>query len=193
MALTSAVAVPASHILVRSYLGETFGVDAAGYWEAMWRLSTAYLILVSTTLGVYYLPRLSEIKHANDIKLEIIQGYKVILPVAVLSAFLMYFMRDVIIAVLFTKDFTPMRDLFAWQMIGDTLKVASLILGYVLAARAYVAWYILSEILFSMFFYLLVVSLSENYGLVSASLSHAINYFVHAVFMYFVLRSKKVI
>lgn len=62
MAVTSAVCVPVSHILVRNHLGETFGQEYAGYWEAMWRLSAAYLMLVTTTLSVYYLPMLSELK-----------------------------------------------------------------------------------------------------------------------------------
>ena len=65
MALTSAACMPLSHILVRNHLGETLGWEAAGYWEAMWRLSAAYLMLVTTTLSVYYLPRLSELKQAG--------------------------------------------------------------------------------------------------------------------------------
>lgn len=56
MALTTAACVPVSHILVRNYLGSEFGWETAGYWEAMWRLSTAYLLLVTTTLGLYFYP-----------------------------------------------------------------------------------------------------------------------------------------
>src|SRR5690606_30557851 len=80
MALTSAACVPLSHIMIRNHLGETLGWEAAGYWEAMWRLSAAYLMLVTTTLSVYYLPKLSELQDPSDIKKEILQGYKIILP-----------------------------------------------------------------------------------------------------------------
>ena len=52
MALTSATCVPLSHILIRNHLGKTLGWEAAGYWEAMWRLSSGYLTLITTTLGV---------------------------------------------------------------------------------------------------------------------------------------------
>jgi PST family polysaccharide transporter len=78
MSLTSAATVPVSQILVRNHYGQTLGWDAAGYLEAMWRLSSTYLMFVTTTLSVYYLPRLSELKSYNDIKREIIQGYKII-------------------------------------------------------------------------------------------------------------------
>ncbi len=94
MALTSAVCVPFSHILIRNHLGETLGWEAAGYWEAMWRLSGAYLMMVTTTLGVYYLPRLSELQGAADIKYEIILGYKIILPVAAGCGVIIYVLRD---------------------------------------------------------------------------------------------------
>jgi PST family polysaccharide transporter len=77
MALTTAATVPLSHIMIRNHLGQTLGWEAAGYWEAMWRLSGAYLLLVTTTLSVYYLPRLSEIKGKDQIRKEIFYGYKI--------------------------------------------------------------------------------------------------------------------
>ncbi len=76
MALTSAACVPLSHILIRNHLGETIGWNAAGYWEAMWRLSAAYLMVVTTTLSVYYLPKLSELKDYKDIKRKLYKAIK---------------------------------------------------------------------------------------------------------------------
>lgn len=193
MALTSAACVPVSHILVRNHLGETLGWEAAGYWEAMWRLSAAYLMVVTTTLSLYYLPRLSELKESSGIKKEIIQGYKMILPVAALSGLVIYLLRDFIIELLFTTDFSPMRELFAWQMLGDTLKIGSWILGYVLTARAFTGVYILSEVIFSFLFYFFVWLLSWKFGFEGVSMAHALNYLLHFLFMYFVLRSKRIL
>lgn len=78
MALTTAATVPLSQIFIRNHLGQTLGWEAAGYWEAMWRLSGAYLMFASTTISVYYLPRLSELSTGVEIKREILSGYKVI-------------------------------------------------------------------------------------------------------------------
>ncbi|NWC77703.1 O-antigen translocase [Pseudomonas sp. P7759] len=189
MALSSALCVPISHILVRNHLGETFGWQSAGYWEAMWRLSSAYLMLVTTTLSVYYLPKLSELKESKDIKNEILQGYKVIFPVAIACGLIMYFLRDFIISVLFTSDFLPMRDLFGWQMLGDVLKIASWILGYVLAARAYWKIFVFSELFFALLFYVLVVVFS-SFELESAVIAHAVTYALHFCFMFAVMKKK---
>lgn len=189
MALSSALCMPISHILVRNHLGVTFGWESAGYWEGMWRLSSASLMLATTTLSVYYLPRLSELEDAKFIKAEILKVYKLIFPVAVVCGLVMYLLRDFIISVLFTSDFLPMRDLFGWQMIGDILKIASWVLGYVVAAKAYWRVFIISEILFALLFYVLVISLSVL-GLKSAVVAHAIAYGIYLVFMFLVLKKK---
>lgn len=190
MALTSAACVPVSHILIRNHLGETLGWDAAGYWEAIWRLSAAYLMLVTTTLSVYYLPKLSELKDASEIISEIIQGYRIILPVAAVSGLMIYLLRDLIIRILFTEDFEPMKQLFAWQMVGDTLKIGSWILAYLMLGKAMTKLFIVSEIIFSGLFYGLTVIFTEILGLEGVALAHAINYLIYwAVMALLILRS----
>ena len=183
MALTSAACVPVSHILIRTHLADTLGMDAAGYWEAMWRLSGAYLMLVTTTLSLYYLPKLSELKDPKEIKAEILQGYKIILPVAAACGLVIYLLRDFIIGVLFTFDFIPMRDLFAWQMVGDTLKIGSWILAYLMLGKAMMKLFIASEIVFAAGFYGWTYFLTGMYGLEGATIAHAINYAIYWVVM----------
>ncbi|WP_421911073.1 O-antigen translocase [Marinobacter sp.] len=190
MALTSAACVPVSHILIRNHLGETLGWDAAGYWEAMWRLSAAYLMLVTTTLSVYYLPKLAELQKNSEIKREIIQGYKIILPAAAACGLAIYLLRDFIIRVLFTADFMPMESLFAWQMVGDTLKIGSWILSYLMLGKAMMKLFIVSEILFASIFYALTVAFTKIIGLEGVVLAHAVNYLLYWIVMaIFIVRS----
>lgn len=183
MALTSAACVPVSHILIRGHLSATLGWDAAGYWEAMWRLSSAYLMLVTTTLSLYYLPRLSELKDPLEIKKEIIQGYKIILPFAACCGLVIYLFRDLIISVLFTQDFSQMRELFAWQMVGDTLKIGSWILSYVMLGKTMVKLFIVSEVVFAASFYGWTYLLTNVYGLEGVTIAHAVNYMIYWVVM----------
>jgi len=195
MALTSAACGPLSHILIRNHLGETLGWDAAGYWEAMWRLSTAYMMLVTTTLSVYYLPKLSELQKYSDIKREILQGYKIILPAAAACGLTIYLLRDFIIRVLFTADFVPMESLFAWQMVGDTLKIGSWILAYLMVGKAMTKLYIASEIVSAGMFYGLTVVFTKTMGLDGVALAHSVNYAIYwllmAVFIVKVLNKQR--
>lgn len=187
MALTSTACVPVSHILIRNHLGETFGWESAGYWEAIWRLSAAYLMLATTTLGVYYLPRLSELKEPSEIKKEILQGYKIILPVVAFGSLVIYLLRDFIIGVLFTQEFLPMREIFGWQMIGNTLKIGSWILAYLMLGKAMVKLFISTEIIFSLSFVLLTYLLTSMFGIEGVTIAYAINYFFYWIALAFVL------
>lgn len=193
MALTTAIMTPLSQILVRNHLGLKFGWDFAGCWEAMSRLSGVYLMFVTTTLGIYYLPKLSELKEPSAIKNEIVQGYKIILPITACCALAIYFLRDFIISLLFSDEFAPMRDLFAWQMLGDTIKISSWLLGYILIAKAFFKAVIFSEIFFSFSFYAITYATSQIFGLKSVSIAYVINYALYFLFMYIFLNKMRVI
>jgi len=193
MALTSAACVPLSHILIRNHLGETLGWEAAGYWEAMWRLSGAYLMMVTSTLSVYYLPRLSELQAPSDIKHEIIQGYKIILPVAASCGVVIYVLRDFIIHLLFSAEFAPMEQMFAWQMVGDTFKIGSWILSYLMLGKAMMKLFVASEIMASGLFYCLTVVFTDRIGLEGVALAHSVNYLIYWLVMaVFITRSVRI-
>ena len=183
MALTSALCVPLSQIAIRTYMTGEFGIEYAGYWEAMIRLSGAYLMLVTTTLSVYYLPRLSELSAISDIKKEVYLGYKVIFPFALLGAMLVYLLRDWIIGLLFTDAFLPMRDLFLWQMIGDSLKIGSWILAYLMLSKAMIKLFIVTEIIFSVSLVILTYLFTSIFGFEGVSIAYLFNYAVYWIVM----------
>ena len=192
MALTSAICLPLSQIFIRSYLTLEFGIDYAGYWEAMIRLSGGYLMLVSTTLSVYYLPRLSELSLLSDIKKEVYLGYKFIFPLALLGGLSVYLLRDWIITILFTNSFLPMRDLFLWQMIGNSLQVGSWILSYLMLSKAMIKLYVITEIFFAISLVLLTYLCTNFFGFEGVSIAHLINYaFYWIVMSLFVFRNLK--
>lgn len=181
MALVSAVCVPLSQIAIRTLLTNKFGANYAGYWEAMTRLSGAYLMLVTTTLGVYYLPRLSELKTYIEIKREVYTGYKFIFPLALIGALAVYLLRDWIIKLLFTESFLPMRELFLWQIIGDILKIGSWILAYLMLGRAMTKLYIITEIIFAISLILFTYLFTRYLGFQGSTIAYMVNYLVYWV------------
>jgi polysaccharide transporter, PST family len=187
MALTTAATVPMSQILIRNHLGQTLGWEAAGYWEAMWRLSGAYLMLVSTTLSVYYLPRLSELKTGAEIRKEILVGYCVILPVAIFCAFIVYSLRYLIAEKLFSAEFLPVVDLFFWQLIGDMLKIMSWLIAFVMLGKSMTFAYVATEILFSLSLFGLSFAFINYFGLIGAPIAYAVNYLLYFMVLVFVV------
>jgi len=187
MALTAALCVPLSQILIRNYIAGEFGIQYAGYWEAMIRLSRAYLMLVTTTLSVYYLPRLSELKDFKSIKNEVYTGYKFIFPVALLGGLIVYSLKDWIIPLLFSKSFLPMRELFLWQMIGDSLKIGSWIVSYVMAGQAMTKIFIVSEILSTITLLIITYISTKVFGFEGVSIAYSINYALYWIIISFVV------
>lgn len=183
MALVSAICVPLSQMVIRSYLSQEFGLNYAGYWEAMIRLSAAYLMLVTTTLSVYYLPRLAELTHLDEIKKEVYLGYKFIFPLAVVGGLGIYILRDWIITLLFSHAFMPMRDLFLWQLIGDSLKIGSWILAYLMLSKAMTKLFITTEIIFSLSLILLTYIFTQVFSFKGVSIAYLVNYALYWLVM----------
>lgn len=188
MAIVSAITMPSIQIIIRNYLTNAIGIDQAGYWQAMMRISDGYLLVIVTALNTYYLPKLSEIKEDGIIRREIFYGYKIILPFVLLSCVIIYFLRYYVIMLLFSSEFLKISDILVWQLIGDFFKIAAWVLSYVLISKAKIRIFIFSELLFSFTYLSLCYVLVNSYGLEGTSMAFCLNMILYFIFMVVVLR-----
>ena len=184
MAITTALTVPISLILVRTILIEHVGWEAAGHWQAVWKISEVYLGVITMALGTYYLPRLSSLVGVDEIVSEIHKTALVIIPIVAIMALGIYLLRDVAIWLLFTDEFKSARDLFAIQLCGDVIKIVSWLYAYPMLSRGRANWYMATEILFSLFFVMISYVLIATIGLSGATLGYLVNYSCYFIFMY---------
>ncbi len=196
MAVVSGIVLPTVQILIRNKIINSVSLQDAGYWQAVTRISDYYLGFVISVLVVYYMPRLSELKGEQEIRKEIRYGYKMILPVVGLLSLTIWLFRDVIIHILFTPDFMGMEKLFAFQLVGDFLKIGSWLLAFIMLAKAMTRTYIITEILFASSFVLLSYFFINRYGVIGATYAFALNYLIYWIVMEgvvwrFLNRSKK--
>ena len=188
MAMVSAITVPAGQIIVRNFITANRSISDAGLWEGINRISAMYLMVITTSLGVYFLPKLSALKSNVEIRSEVITVYKLILPFMIISTFLIYVFRVLIIHILFTPAFNGMQNLFAFQLIGDILKIMGWVLGYLLLAKAMTRIYIIMEMVNFILLILISYFLVRSYGTVGATLAFAIVYLLYFIILYFLLR-----
>jgi O-antigen/teichoic acid export membrane protein len=179
MALVSSVLGPMVFLAIRNNIIQTLDYSQAGYWETMMRISTYYMLFVSTVLTVYFLPKLAVAKNNLETKTIFWSFYKGILPVFILGVTVVYFTRFIIVKLLFTQEFLPVTTLFFWQLVGDVLKVASLILGYQFFAKKLTVAFIVTELLSLSIIYLSSIFLVSIYGLEGIVMAHALTYFVY--------------
>ena len=181
MALVSSVLGPIVLLAVRNNLIEKLGLDQAGFWETMTRISSYYLLFVSTILTVYFLPKLSKAQDNDQTKSIFWQFYKTILPVFCFGLLVIYFSRYFIIQLLFTKEFLPVTSLFFWQLIGDVFKVAALILGYQFFAKKLTKAFIISELFSLITLYFLSLLFVNYYGIEGMVMAQALDNFLYFV------------
>ncbi len=186
MAVTTAIVVPTSLILVRNHLISNYGLIYAGYWDATWRISTMYLLLATTTLSLYYLPRIAEIRNWPELAKELKYVHIMVLPVVIVISFIIYLSRDFIIPLLFDDSFLPMNQLFAWQLFGDFLKVGAWLIAFLMIGKGLTKTYIVTEICASGLFYILVLVFTSIYGFKGVAMAYACNYGIYWI-MVFVL------
>lgn len=181
MALVSSVLGPIVLLAVRNNLIEKLGLDQAGFWETMTRISSYYLLFVSTILTVYFLPKLSKAQGNDQTKSIFWQFYKTILPVFCFGLLVIYFSRYYIIQLMFTKEFLPVTSLFFWQLIGDVFKVAALILGYQFFAKKLTKAFIISELFSLITLYFLSLFFVNYYGIEGMVMAQALDNFIYFV------------
>ncbi|EKD9647320.1 TPA: O114 family O-antigen flippase [Escherichia coli] len=191
MAITSAIVVPGSLIIVRNIIIHYVGWTEAGYWQAVWKISETYLAIITIALSTYYLPRLSSLSQKDDIIKEISSSLKIIIPVVMFFSMGIYLSRDFIISLLFTKEFLGARMLFQVQLIGDILKIASWLYAYVMISKGMTQLFVISEVLFSLLFISFSLVFIRCYGLIGVTYAYCLNYFIYLVFSVVVVKRAK--
>ena len=83
-----------------------------------------------------------------------------------------------------------MKELFLWQMIGNTIKVAGWLFGYVLVAKAMIKYTVGTEIIFAITFISLSIYFINIYGLVGVTYAYVINSLLHFFIMYYIYKYK---
>jgi PST family polysaccharide transporter len=188
MAIVTALTIPVSQIVLRNMLISDYGIQSAGIWQGMIRISDGYLMILTTALATYYLPKLSSLHTNIELRSEILNGYKLILPTVLFISFLIYRLRFFIIKTLYTSDFSPMSDLFFYQLVGDFFKIASWILAYLMVAKSMTKIYIITEISLTLSYILLGYICLFYFGIKGISIAFAISYFSYFITMIVLFR-----
>jgi PST family polysaccharide transporter len=161
----------------------------AGIWDGMNRLSSAYLLLLTTSIQVYYLPTLSSILKPGLLWKEIIKTEKIILPLVTLMFIVIFLARGLIIDLLFTQQFYAMKQLFILQLFGDLIKISSWILSYTMYAKAMTKQLIITDNIFTLTFIAFIYFFINKLGLKAVYYGYILNNLVYLTVIYFFLKN----
>ncbi len=174
--------------LVRNLLISQFPLTEVGFWDGIIRICDLYVYLFTATLGIYYLPKLVELKTVKELHTEVKNTYFLLIPILIISNFLIFLTKNFVIEVLFSPTFLPMQDLFLFHLIGNIFKLSSWILSFLMLAKNMVKMFIFTEIFFGISYYFLTFLFTNAYGIQGTALAFCLNYFLYFCVMIFVFR-----
>lgn len=183
MALTSLLLTPLVQIGIRNHIIETLSIEQAGYWDGLSKISTAYLGIITSSLSIYYLPKLSFLKERLEIRRELLNGYKIITPFLVIILSSVYLLKDYVIVILYSSEFMKMNSLFGPQLAGDFFKIMSWLIAYLMLAKALTKIFIVSQIVIFSASYLLSIYLISSIGLEGVVWAHFVIYLAYFISM----------
>jgi PST family polysaccharide transporter len=188
MALVSGVIGSFVLLEIRTDIVAITGLQQAGIYEGLQRISSYYLLFVSSIMAIYFYPKLAE---TNSNSKEIVLHYlKTIIPLFTIGLVIIYFLRKLIIQVLFSSEFESMESLFLWQLIGDVLKATSLIFGTLLIAKKQTKVFIITEIISLCIMYFSSNWMLHTIGINGIVMAHTVTYFMYLLVMVFIFFKK---
>lgn len=161
-------------------------INEAGYWTAVTFISKNYMVFVSGLFTLYVIPKFANIYTKEAFKIEVFNIYKTILPVFGLGMILVYLLRNVIIDIIY-PDFRGMEPLFKWQLLGDFVRLCSLILTHQFLAKRMVKSFVITEVISLILFYVLTVLFINYFSTEGVVIAHLVRYIIYFIIVIIVI------
>jgi len=190
MAIYSTIIVSVTVLIIRKLIIEKLSIEEAGYWEAMNRISSFYLMFFISMTSFYLLPRLSKSNRFDVFKKEVKNFYSYMIPILIICFVLIYFVRYYILKILLDDAFYPTANLFSWQLVGDFISVLAIALVKQFHAKLMVKEYIICNGTLNLLYLLLSFFFIDVYGLVGVTKAYVVSYLVYFFMVSFFVNYK---
>lgn len=188
MSFFSTVLINYVEIDIRTMLIKRISESDAGIWTSITFISKNYMAFAGSIFTLYVVPKFAAIYNGVDFKKEVLNIYKTLLPLFGVGMIVVFLFRNLIIDAIY-PGFDDMAPLFKWQLMGDFIRLAALVLAHQFMAKKMVRNFIFSEVLSLGLFYGLAYYLSEIYGVEGVVMAHFIRYIIYFfVVLYLVFR-----
>ena len=136
MGLVPMVLSPVVLTVMRMTVASSFGNDAAGIWQSVWKVSDFLFMAMSAILTVIILPRVSSKMSRGDFFRMFHPLLFRIMGISLAMVAALYFGRSILVQVLFSQAYMGAVDYLPLQLVGDFFRAGGFALALVLIARA---------------------------------------------------------
>ena len=136
MGLVPMILSPLVLTVMRMTVASSFGNDAAGIWQSVWKVSDFLFMAMSAILTVIILPRVSAKMSRGDFFRMFHPLLLRIMGISLVMVAALYFGRSILVQVLFSQAYMGAVDYLPLQLVGDFFRAGGFAIGLVLIARA---------------------------------------------------------
>ena len=145
MTIGNFVTILASYVF-NAWLNQEAGTAAVGHYQAGYTLINKYTGLILTALGMEYYPRLAQLaddpeRVRQSVSQEVTVAMLVLAPVVAVFVLL----RQPIVWLLYSSDFTVIHSMVSWGMVGMVMRALSWCMSFVILARGDGRTYVITE------------------------------------------------
>ncbi|MDO5973563.1 O-antigen translocase [Flavivirga jejuensis] len=188
MSFVSTVLLNYIELDIRTMITNKININEAGYWTAMGFISKNYMVFSSGLFTLYVIPKFARIYEYHLFKKEVLNIYKTILPLFGLGMLLVYLFRNLIIDLVY-PNFTGLEPLFRWQLLGDFVRLATLVISHQFLAKKMIKSFVITELISLGLFYFLSKTLVDLYGAEGVVMAHLYRYIIYFGIVVFVVWS----
>jgi len=173
---------------LRTLITDKISEAEAGSWTAMNSISKIYMQFITIIFPIYILPKYATIKTSFKFRKEVFQIYKTLIPLVLGGMLLVYFSRNILIQIIYTKEFLGMQSLFKWQLLGDFVKFVAIVLSYQFLANKQIKYFVLTELLSLFLYYIFGRCFVNDFGSEGIVMAHFLRYVIYLVIVFYILR-----
>lgn len=181
MTLSVFIAMAVNYIFM-AYLNLEAGIDEVGQYQAGYTIVNKYLGLLFTAIGFEFFPRISKVQtSAKRVSTFVSHEIMVAVMVVVPGATLMMALDDVMIQLLYSKDFMPATGYVNAALAGTIFRAVSWCMAYTLLARGDGRVYLVTESLSGVTFLILSYFGYQIGGLYGLGIAYTAWYAIYVI------------
>ncbi len=193
MATYSTILISTTYFLIRNQIISNYGENTAGYWEAMNKISTFYMVFFTSVFTLYLLPKLSVNKSVVGYRSIMSSYFKRLIPLALIIFLIFFLLRKFVVKLFLSEEFEIIEQYFLLQFVGDFIKIVGFSLACQFHAKKMVKFYFISDAVIYLSFYLLSLYFLNQFeikGVFYANILSCVLYFLAVSFFIFTKNNK---
>lgn len=177
-----------SLLFIRTVVVRKLGMESAGYFQAIFAISSQSITIILDSIGTYAFPYISSLKDRETIidEMNNVMRLAAIITVPIISGVILF--KEVIIPILYSREFLPIIRILPIQLMGDFFKIIGWSMGVALLPLKRLKMFVCIDILVNLVFIGVSIGLVHPYGIKGICIGYMVSFMVHPVLNYVYLK-----